>query len=596
MLRILPVPSSTRGEGARTLVLASTTSCSLTGTVSRSHHWHPLVSTGTGLRLYGQVFVLSPMAMILLMIVIALPLASSSSPVSADTHCHLTASVRQPQRVVAGRAAGLLNGMNLTAPADELISPLKFSMWRGPIASWLWPGRGGCTGAGTCCTPASCAPPFAEAERLARFGLRQQYIASGLLTGQGGCEWQSINNPLNPHNCSLPGGPSDPAFKLWTDTIQSAANEAKRRGLAATDFYLDVWNEPNAQHKVQCLVNSTTGPPCVFDANLTQSAFFKIWDVAHRTLREAFPGARLVGPSLADGGPGLYGFERSVFPWLQAFLQHTHAAGTSPDVLTWHVSTLHQNASALVEHHRMLNVWATAAGITLPAIGHNEIVGPAGAVSPAANFGFLSVLEQLQADHSVKACYPDPVTKQSPCWDNTLDGLLTDDCMKDAGPLRASCDTLERRPVYFAYKWYADAIGSPLGTFEASPGCGPAGTSVGLVTGHVPTHGLSAKQAQVLATVVFGQWSEQRRPTGYKTDLQALLRVELDTGRTHRQTQTQTQRDIHTDTARTAAVVDGEVLTVVVSTPANIVALHPLSLCLSLRVGYIILHSNNYYT
>ena len=153
-------------------------------------------------------------------------------------------------------------------------------------------------------------------------------------------------------------GPSDPAFKLWTDTIQSAANEAKRRGLAATDFYLDVWNEPNAQHKVQCLVNSTTGPPCVFDANLTQSAFFKIWDVAHRTLREAFPGARLVGPSLADGGPGLYGFERSVFPWLQAFLQHTHAAGTSPDVLTWHVSTLHQNASALVEHHQMLKVWA----------------------------------------------------------------------------------------------------------------------------------------------------------------------------------------------------------------------------------------------
>ena len=95
-----------------------------------------------------------------------------------------------------------------------------------------------------------------------------------------------------------------------------------------------------------------------------------------------------------------------------------------PDVLTWHVSTLKQNSSLLFHHHALLREWAVSVGIKLPAIGHNEIVGPAGAVSPASNFGVLSVLEKLRAEHSVKACYPDSVTGQSPCWDNTLDGLL----------------------------------------------------------------------------------------------------------------------------------------------------------------------------
>ena len=109
----------------------------------------------------------------------------------------------------------------------------------------------------------------------------------------------------------------------------------------------------------------------------TQGTFFSIWDQAHRTLRAILPSARVVGPSLADGGPGLFGFEASVFPWLQAFLRHTAAQGTLPDVLTWHVSTLKQNASLLIRHHQLLKGWAEGAQIKLPPIGHNEIVGPA---------------------------------------------------------------------------------------------------------------------------------------------------------------------------------------------------------------------------
>ena len=49
------------------------------------------------------------------------------------------------------------------------------------------------------------------------------------------------------------------------------------------------------------------------------------------------PQALVVAPSIADGGPGNYGFTRTIFPWLQRFLKHTHAQNTLPDVLSWHV-------------------------------------------------------------------------------------------------------------------------------------------------------------------------------------------------------------------------------------------------------------------
>lgn len=87
------------------------------------------------------------------------------------------------------------------------------------------------------------------------------------------------------------------------------------------------------------------------------------------------------------------------------------------------------NASELEEHHATLKAWAISEGIPLPPIGHNEIVGPSESLSPAANLAFLSTLERLEAEHSCRACWTDDMTKQSPCNDNSLDSLLTNDCL-----------------------------------------------------------------------------------------------------------------------------------------------------------------------
>ena len=62
------------------------------------------------------------------------------------------------------------------------------------------------------------------------------------------------------HNCSLPGGPADANLDEWEYTVTAVAREAKRQGLAS--MYFDVWNEPNAQFREQCLRSPPRHPPC----------------------------------------------------------------------------------------------------------------------------------------------------------------------------------------------------------------------------------------------------------------------------------------------------------------------------------------------
>ena len=65
--------------------------------------------------------------------------------------------------------------------------------------------------------------PFAEAARLSALGLRQQYILDGLLLGVGDCEWRSFHD--NPHNCSLPGGPSAPTVANDSAAAKSSVGD-----------------------------------------------------------------------------------------------------------------------------------------------------------------------------------------------------------------------------------------------------------------------------------------------------------------------------------------------------------------------------------
>lgn len=171
--------------------------------------------------------------------------AATVQPPNAVAQCDITVQASSSDdgalsATVAGRATGVLNGLNGTLPTTDFIKPYGFSMWRGPIAGWLWPGRGNCTdlmfGVPGCCDEASCLPPFTEVAKLQSIGLRQQYILDGIHYGQTACEWISFNRKM--HSCPLPGGPNDRNYSLWTGSIRAAIAETKRQQMH--DVYYDV--------------------------------------------------------------------------------------------------------------------------------------------------------------------------------------------------------------------------------------------------------------------------------------------------------------------------------------------------------------------
>mmetsp|Transcript_8426 Transcript_8426/g.25323 ORF Transcript_8426/g.25323 Transcript_8426/m.25323 type:complete len:264 (+) Transcript_8426:452-1243(+) len=64
--------------------------------------------------------------------------------------------------------------------------------------------------------------------------------------------------------------------------------------------------------------------------------------------------------------------------------------------------------------------------VPLGRVAHNEIIGPDDTLSPGASVRALAVAERLGLDHECRACWTDEVTGANPCWDMTLDGVLTD--------------------------------------------------------------------------------------------------------------------------------------------------------------------------
>ena len=136
------------------------------------------------------------------------------------------------------------------------------------------------------------------------------------------------------------------------------------------------------------------------------------------------------------------------------------------------------NASELEGQHATLKAWCKSEGIPLPPIGHNEIIGPSQTLSPAANLAFLATLERVEAEHSCRACWTDAVTKQSPCNDNTLNALLTDECLSNhsLGPnkgYKPPCEpALKPRSNWWAFEMFAGLTGQGLlPTLTAGEGC-----------------------------------------------------------------------------------------------------------------------------
>jgi hypothetical protein len=138
------------------------------------------------------------------------------------------------------RAAGFLHGITPTTPDDQIVRPLKPSLFR--CAAWT-----------------EC---YSIYDRAAAMGAAVQFVLSD------GYRYRA----------PWPGDSSD--FSGWLDVVRTSVTRAREQGQT---FQWDIWNEPNGRE--------------FWGRDAAQ--FYETWRQAYVAIREIDPSATIVGPSLS---------------------------------------------------------------------------------------------------------------------------------------------------------------------------------------------------------------------------------------------------------------------------------------------------------
>jgi hypothetical protein len=248
----------------------------------------------------------------------------------------------------------------------------------------------------------------------------------------------------------------------------------------------DVWNEPDIDFFWP-------------QGELAQARFHETYARAYRVLR-----ARL-GPNAVVAGPSYSYYDRAR---MQAFVSYCAAAGCEANVLTWHelwpTHTL-SIAEHLADARRSFMAAGEYAGVRVRELHVNETVGEADTHRPGAAVVSFHQLEQGGADAAARACWND-ASGELTCFNGSLDGLLT------SGGKR-------RRASWWAYKAYADGVGSRVTTRLSDP----------------RVAGLASSRSGANATpqLLIGSWSPDGGPssTNVQVQFRNLSRVPALAGR-----------------------------------------------------------------
>jgi hypothetical protein len=121
--------------------------------------------------------------------------------------------------------------------------------------------------------------------------------------------------------------------------------------------------------------------------------FFKAWDDTYKLIRAKMPAARIGGPNTS-----------TLYNQVQGFLQHTVAAGTVPDVMTWHELSAPQSIRSNVARYRGWENTAFAgtalAGKHLP-ININEYAFNYHTSVPGQMIQWFSAIEDSKVDGDI---------------------------------------------------------------------------------------------------------------------------------------------------------------------------------------------------
>ncbi|XP_062507723.1 uncharacterized protein LOC134184122 [Corticium candelabrum] len=337
---------------------------------------------------------------------LCLYLSTVGLALSNDMLVDLRANLAQPVRQFQRRAFGILHSFNATYPPSDTVRPLHLHMYRGPERFRLYDHN---------CSELPCPWLFANVNRLVSMGTNIQFLLSDIYFA-----WRDhIGLP----DSLLPGDNKN--FTLWENVVTFSVKWTL--ALGHEDIMWDIYNEPNIGFE-----------------NRSIFQFYEVWRRAYQIIKSFKSDLIVIGPSVAD-----LGWDDKVFPWIQKFLLVQAQKNLLPDILCWHVG--YSNGSDLVQQHEQIRSFLVAHNLFIPKIAHNEVIGPAGSLSPGVCVSFLANLERLNVDHACRACWReyDPVSdkRYDSCWDQTLDGLLTAD------------GKFKPRSVWWVYQWYGEMNG-----------------------------------------------------------------------------------------------------------------------------------------
>lgn len=214
-----------------------------------------------------------------------------------------------------------------------------------------------------------------------------------------------------------------PACTEWVAFLTELVDRLDADGLLKDSVRFDIWNEPAE--------NSYFWPR-------SQAQYHQMWDTAVLTLRDLYPAAVIVGPSI----PNYH------WPTLQNYLDRAAAAGTMPDIWNWHFSG-EPLADAQEARARLAD-----AGFEGMPIAMNEYLY-ADQQYPGFSAWYLSQLQRAGYESASHAIWSDC------CDQGLLDGLL----VRSGGELLTT-------GRYWVFKASADATGevvrsAPAGGVEA---------------------------------------------------------------------------------------------------------------------------------
>ncbi len=190
----------------------------------------------------------------------------------------------------------------------------------------------------------------------------------------------------------------------------------------------DIWNEPTGDLK---------------KGSETTDQFLESFRRAHDVLRKEY------GNDIYLEGPSI-GTWDNPYVSIDQFMVYAKANHLKVDGLSWHEILGDESVPAIADHlqqvHKKYIDNPEYAGVGVKDIHINEIIGKYSNYYPGSILAWFYYLEKGGADGACKACWTDD-SGEFTCGNSTLDGILVP-------------TTYEPRAAWWAYKYYADGVGS----------------------------------------------------------------------------------------------------------------------------------------